>query len=150
MVSLFAAIAGFVSSIFPELLKIFRDKNDKAHELAILKLQIEHSKLSHNVRLEEMQLITDSYETQIMQRHYKTNFKLIDALNASVRPILAYGFFGLYCYIKFLQFQQLNLDLPLAMRIDLLWSLEDQAIFAGIISFYFGQRTLNRFMQRRF
>ncbi|MBN66591.1 MAG: hypothetical protein CMM94_03370 [Rickettsiales bacterium] len=31
---------------------------------------------------------------------------------------------------------------PLPWHMDMLWSTEDQAIFAGIISFYFGQRAM--------
>jgi hypothetical protein len=33
--------------------------------------------------------------------------------------------------------------------VEVLWNGEDQAIFAGIISFYYGQRALGKLSQRR-
>ncbi len=50
------------------------------------------------------------------------------------RPVIAYSFFILYALVKVMQF---SADMPW-----LLWTAEDQAIFAGIISFYFGQRAM--------
>ena len=36
MITLLASIAGFISSIIPEIIKYFKDINDKKHELNIL------------------------------------------------------------------------------------------------------------------
>jgi len=58
------------------------------------------------------------------------------ALNGTVRPVIAYSFFALYASVKAIQF---SANLPW-----LLWTAEDQAIFAGIISFYFGQRAMSK------
>ena len=43
MITLLASIAGFISSIIPELIKYFKDVNDKKHELSILDRQMEYS-----------------------------------------------------------------------------------------------------------
>lgn len=43
MVTLLASIAGFITSIIPELLKFLRDKYDKKHELEIMDRQIKYS-----------------------------------------------------------------------------------------------------------
>ena len=59
-----------------------------------------------------------------------------------MRPVLAYAFFLLYASVKWLQLSILNFDLDAAAHI--LWSGEDQAIFSGIISFYFGQRAFRK------
>lgn len=53
--------------------------------------------------------------------------------------IIAYSFFLLYTVVKVMQF---SAGLPW-----LLWTEEDQAIFAGIISFYFGQRAMSKLRQ---
>jgi hypothetical protein len=63
----------------------------------------------------------------------------VDALNGTVRPVIAYSFFILYALVKGMQF---SAGLPW-----LLWTEEDQAIFAGIISFYFGQRAMSKLRQ---
>ncbi|WP_019223831.1 hypothetical protein [Bartonella rattaustraliani] len=41
MLTLLGSLLGFLSSAFPDLLKIWRDKEDRKHELAILQLQME-------------------------------------------------------------------------------------------------------------
>ncbi|MBN9542316.1 MAG: hypothetical protein J0G32_00790 [Alphaproteobacteria bacterium] len=59
--------------------------------------------------------------------------------------MMAFAFFFLYVSIKYLQFSIIDDSAPLFMITEILWSQEDQAIFAGIISFYFGQRSLAKF-----
>ncbi len=44
MTTLLATLLGFVSSAFPDLLKIWRDSADRKHELAILQLQMQQQK----------------------------------------------------------------------------------------------------------
>ncbi|WP_232048134.1 hypothetical protein [Rickettsia conorii] len=44
MITLLAAITGFISSIIPEILKIYKDINDKKHEINILDRQIANNK----------------------------------------------------------------------------------------------------------
>lgn len=61
-----------------------------------------------------------------------------------MRPVLAYAFFLLYFTIKCMQFAIVDLTDPMPWQIVGLWSVEDQAIFAGIISFYFGQRAMSK------
>jgi hypothetical protein len=68
----------------------------------------------------------------------------VDALNGTVRPVLAYSFFLLYFVIKYMQFSMVDLADPFPWQLEMLWSVEDQAIFAGIISFYFDQRAMSK------
>ncbi|XLM33537.1 MAG: hypothetical protein QFX12_05580 [Rickettsia africae] len=44
MITLLMAITGFMSSIIPEILKIYKDINDKKHEINILDRQIANNK----------------------------------------------------------------------------------------------------------
>ena len=149
MITLLASIAGFISSIFPEILKIIKDKNDKNHELNILDRQIEYSKLSNSRQIEEVQMSRDLAESISLYSTYKTGIKWIDALNGTVRPVLAYSFFGLYAFLKFTQYKAITASQGIIIEyLDVIWSIDDQAIFAGIISFYFGQRTFNKFWKR--
>jgi hypothetical protein len=67
-------------------------------------------------------------------------------INATVRPVLAYSFFGLYTFIKYKQFAYLNAEDNIQYFVEYLWTIDDKAIFAGIISFYFGQRALMKRM----
>jgi hypothetical protein len=134
MITLVSSLIGFISAAFPDFLKLFRDAQDRKHELAILAMQMEQQRLGHSNRLEEIQLNADISETQSLYRTYTIGIRWVDALNGTVRPVIAYSFFILYAVVKIMQF---SANLP-----ELLWTAEDQAIFAGIISFYFGQRAM--------
>lgn len=141
MITLIGALLGFISSAFPDLLKIWRDAADRKHELAILQMQMEQQRQGHTHRLEEINVQADIAESRALYKTYHTGIKWVDALNGTVRPVIAYSFFILYAVVKIMQF---SADLPW-----LLWTAEDQAIFAGIISFYFGQRAMSKLRQGR-
>ena len=144
MITLLASITGFISSIFPELIKLLFDKNDKKHELEILDRQIKMQKLNHKNKLEEISIFADTEEVKTLYSSFKSGINWVDALNGLVRPILAYSFFLLYASVKMVQFSLLEHEAlgGLGIYLEVLWTTEDQAIFAGIISFYFGQRAI--------
>ncbi|QCS24071.1 hypothetical protein FEC77_02135 [Rickettsia parkeri] len=57
--------------------------------------------------------------------------------------MLAYSFFAMYGGVKYVH-KSLKSSALLVEYLDILWSIEDQTIFAEIISFYFGQRTFSK------
>ena len=140
MITLFGSLIGFLGAIFPEFLKLFRDHQDKKHELRLLEMQMEQQRLGHAQRLEEVAIGADIAESQALYKTYHAGVAWVDALNGSVRPVLAYAFFFLYAATKIMQYSLLDADS--AMTLAILWNVEDQAIFAGIMSFYFGQRAM--------
>lgn len=129
MITLLGSLIGFLSSIIPDVVKMFQDRQDKKHELEILKLQIQREQTAFNQKLDAINVQADIAESKQLYSTYKTQIKWVDALNGTVRPVIAYSFFFLYAFLK-IEFA------------DNLWTEEDQAIFAGIISFYFGQRSM--------
>ena len=144
MVTLFGSLIGFISAAFPDLLKLWRDRADRQHELTILRMQMEQASQGHQQRLEEINTQADIAESKALYKTYYSGIRWVDALNGTVRPVLAYAFFLLYFTIKCMQFAMVDLGDPLPWHMDMLWSVEDQAIFAGIISFYFGQRAMSK------
>jgi len=134
MITLLGSLLGFFGAAFPDILKLFKDSADRKHELAILQMQVEQQKQGHANRLEEIYVEADIAESRALYKTYSTGIRWVDALNGTVRPVVAYCFFILYATVKFMHY---SADLPW-----LLWTEEDQAIFSGIISFYFGQRAM--------
>lgn len=142
MITIVSAILGFFGSMLPDLLAIYRDAADRKHEMDIMKLQMEQQRQGHVNKLEAINLEADISETTTLYKTYHSNIRWVDALNATVRPVLAYAFFLLYASVKWLQLSIIHFDFESALFI--LWGEEDQAIFAGIISFYFGQRAFRK------
>ena len=147
MVTLLASIAGFVSSILPEIVRLIKDKNDKRHELDIMDRQIAISKLQMSQQLQEIDARQDELQYRTLYETYSTGVSWVDALNGTVRPVMAYSFFVLYTYLKYWQIKCVTPTF-MAQYLEVVWNPDDQAIFAGIISFYFGQRTFTKLWKK--
>ncbi len=147
MITLLGAALGFVSAAFPELLKLYQETKDREHELRILDLQLQQQSQGHDERLEEIRVAEDSQQMHALYQTWRTNIAWVDALNGTVRPVLAYAFFLLYFTVKCMQFSLIDFAAPLPWQLATLWGPEDQAIFAGIISFYYGQRAMRKVRQ---
>ena len=148
MITLLASIAGFITSLIPEVLRFFKDRLDKSHELQIMDKQIRFNKISGGRSPEEIQMTRDVFEQLSLYSTYKTGIDWVDALNGTVRPVLAYSFFAMYSAIKIIQYNYITRTALLVEYIDVIWSIDDQAIFASIVSFYFGQRAFARARKR--
>jgi hypothetical protein len=144
MITLLASIIGFIGSIVPELLKILKDKSDKTHELKIFDKQLQMQQKGISNRLEEITAYEQIQTNKALYRTYRTGINWVDSLNGTVRPVIAYAFFLLYAGVKIMQFKSLGHNAPLIAYSEILWSENDHAIFVGIISFYYGQRAINK------
>lgn len=149
MITLLGSLLGFISSAFPDLLKIWRDAADRKHELAMLQMQMEQQRQGHTHRLEEINVQADIAESRALYKTYHSGIQWVDALNGTVRPVLAYAFFLLYASVKWAQLSAFLGSASFTEVLPLIWHVEDQAIFAGIISFYFGQRAMSKLRQGR-
>lgn len=140
MITLIASMVGFLSSIIPDVLKILKSHKDNQHQINVIDQQIRAYDKGITTEFEAYKLKTDNDEAKNLYTTYKSGIRWVDTINASVRPSLAYAFFALYAFIKYKQFILFEAENNLYYLIDHLWTVDDQAIFAGIISFYFGQR----------
>ncbi len=145
MLTLIGSLLGFVSSLFPDLLKLFRERQDRQHELAILDRQMEMMRSGHQQRLEEIQVQADIAESQVLYRSAgPTGVKWVDALAGTVRPVITYAFFALFAAVKGSALYVLIAveGVLLAQALPQIWDPETQALFAAVMSFWFGQRAL--------
>lgn len=153
MLSLFGALLGVITSIIPQVLKIYQNNKDQEHELALLDKQIEANKETGRQRLEEINIQADieaEKKSVIIQPRpiYTNKFVeivagLMDVYNSSVRPNIAYAFFVLYAWVKYALYNASN------KNIMLVWDQDDKAIFCTIIAYYFSYRTLKHFSGKK-
>lgn len=144
MITLIASLLGFLSSGLPQVMKYFQQKTEFQHELEIMDRQIEFAKLEHTQAMEIAAIQADTAQTAEIYKTYNTGVSWVDAFNGTVRPILTYAFFALYCYVKYMQFQMVNDTMPIMTILTIVWTVEDQALFSSIIAFYFGNRTFGK------
>lgn len=141
MITLIASIVGFIGSVIPEIIKIFKLHKEQNYQLSILDKQIELKKTelecSQNSTTKISDVLADfetTYQTPV------NNNDTMDILNSTVRPIIAYGFFAIYIMVKYAQYISLEMHNITSCTTEVLWAEDDKAAFASIISFYFGQR----------
>ena len=148
MLTLLGSLLGFLSSAFPDFLKLWRDHSDRKHELAILDRQMEAQRQGHTQRLEEIQVQADIAESNALYSHASqpSGVKWVEALRASVRPIITYAFFILFATVKTAAlFKLLDQGVGITAGLIAVWDGETQALFAAVMSFWFGQRALSKF-----
>ena len=69
----------------------------------------------------------------------------ISGLQKSVRPVITYAFFGLFATIEItLLMDAIDKGTEFNEAIQLLWDDDTKAIFAAIISFWFGSRAIDK------
>lgn len=165
MVALLSALVGFVSSTVPDFIKLFRDSQDRAHEITLLKLQMEYDReklaaqtadnsAARDQQLQEIELQADMQEQVALNARVKdslTGIHWVDALCGSVRPVITYALFLVYFLTKCAQLHLLldpglpwQAGVTLSQAMVSLWTEEDVAIFSTIMAFWFGQRALLR------
>ena len=146
MITLLGSLLGFLVSIFPEVMKYFHKKKDLSHELAVLDRQLDSMREGHFMRAQEISLKGAQAEQVALLRSIRpSRVKWIEGLSSSVRPILTYAFFLLYTAVKVAQLITLK-DMGASWTSGLLhvWSVEDETLFAAVMSFWFGSRAMRR------
>lgn len=73
-------------------------------------------------------------------------YVLLDFLRASVRPVLTYAFFSVFVYIKLLVlYHAMYVDGTKGVELlPLIWDEGTEALFAAVVAFWFGSRTISR------
>ncbi len=145
MLTFLGALLGFMTSGFPSVLKLIQDRADRQHELAILDKQLEAQRQGHNQHLAEIQTQADVAESQALYQHASlpSGVKWIEALRASVRPIITYAFFALFVFVKVMTLVTLlQQDILVMDGLLAIWDEETRTLFAAVIAFWFGHRML--------
>ncbi|MBK8909036.1 MAG: hypothetical protein IPM60_14415 [Rhodospirillales bacterium] len=112
---------------------------------------MEQMRLGHQQRLEEIHVQADVTESQALYRHdmQPSGVRWVDGLRASVRPIVTYAFFLLFAGVKGSALYVLIAveGFVLAEALPQIWDGETQALWAAVVSFWFGSRSLAKIRQ---
>jgi hypothetical protein len=162
MIPVIGAILGLAGSIFPEILKIYKDKQDKKYEMEILKLQMEAQARGHQQRLEEIVIegeLKDSESARQFAPVYKPEstgrwwYDLLMVLtyvyNSAVRPTITYMMVGLYMLVKYAQIKMIQrTGVDFLQALATIWNENDTMLVFLVLTFWFGGRQILRSMGR--
>ena len=148
MISLLGTLLGFGTSIVPEVLGYFKQKQADAQELKMLEAKAKYASHLSTLKIQELDAQAEIEETKGLYKHDAgiDSGKFVNGLRGSVRPVITYSFFALFATIKGVMLYSMvtmhGMDLSAGMLE--LWDQETQAIFSAIIAFWFGNRAMSK------
>ena len=152
--TLLGGLLGGAFRLAPEVLKWLDRKGERGHELAMQDKALEFEKLRGAQRLDEIGAGADSawnagaLETlreAVDAQGKRSGVRWADALSISVRPVITYWFMALYCAAKtaaFVAAVEGGADWDVAILHT--WTDADQALWAGVLNFWFLGRVFDR------
>ena len=160
MLTLISTLLGFASGGLPKILDVFQDRGDKKHELAMMAMQREREValakegFVAQAVLEEIRTDQVEMQTQAQERlgMYKHDMKIGEGastwvinLRSSVRPVVTYIFVLLLVVVDIAGiWYAYSTGVAFAEAMDMVFSDDEMAILAAIISFWFGSQAFNK------
>ena len=152
--TLLGGLLGGAFRLAPELLKWLDRKGERGHELAMQDKALEFEKLRGAQRMAEIGASADAgwnegairaLRDAVQAQGEKTGVPWADARSSSVRPVITYWLMALYCSAKTASFAlALNAGADWSMATSHAWTEADQALWAGVLNFWFLGRVFDR------
>jgi hypothetical protein len=152
MSALLGSLLGFGGSIIPTITDYFSKKQDQKFELAKMEKKAELIKngYTHEMQMFEQQA-NDKEHERLIEHDISINrgTGFISDLQKSVRPVITYSFFILFATVEFSLLQKaMAMNVPFNEALTVVWDDDTQSIFAAIMSFWFGNRAMEKARNR--
>ena len=151
---------GFAAGGLPKLIDVYQDRGDKKHELAMMaanrerEIALAREGFVAQARVEEIKSEQIEMQTQAQEKlaMWKHDMKIGEGastwvinLRASVRPVVTYLFVGLLIVVDVAGiWYAYSTGVAFAEAIEVIFSDDEMAILAAIISFWFGSQAFNK------
>tara|TARA_R110000824_G_scaffold242700_2_gene431377 strand:+ start:358 stop:780 length:423 start_codon:yes stop_codon:yes gene_type:complete len=140
MLTLLGSVLGFGTSFLPRVMDYFQDKADKKHELEIMTRQAE-------IQLDKTAIDANIREVETIHEHDASldGGGFVNAIRASVRPVITYLFMALFIGVEVTTYYLL-IQNGVAPGDALVAAWDDQvmAMWASILAFWFGGRQFKK------
>lgn len=150
--ALFGSLLGGVFRLAPEVLKWLDRKGDRAHELLMLKAEMDFAKIRGEIAMKQTEAVMTVAELGAMEEAYKEQAKtataagwFVAALSALVRPVVTYAFVVTYFLVKVAAYVlALEQGGEWKMLLVSMWTQEDMAMLMLILTFWFVGRVYEK------
>ena len=152
--TLLGGLLGGAFRLAPEILKWLDRNGERSHELSMQDKALEFEKLRGAQRMGEIGASAyaawntgaiEALRDAVRGQGEKTGVAWADALSSSVRPVITYWFMALYCAAKTAAFvAAVTAGAGYGVAILHAWTEADQALWAGVLNFWFLGRVFDR------
>ena len=147
MLALLSPLFGIIGSLLPSIVRIFERKQEIKYELELTKVKLDAAERQANLDFNIEMVRADSQLRQSALDHDKSidGGKFINALRASVRPVITYTFFTVFIAVKMAAaYVMLTTGQSVPEMLKAVWDAETMALFSTIIAFWFGSRVMEK------
>jgi len=147
MLALLSPFFGIIGSLLPSVVRIFERKQEIKYEIELTKIKLEAAEKQADLNFNIEMVKGDSESRQSALDHDKSldGGKFINALRASVRPVITYTFFFVFIAVKVAAAHvMLTTGQSVPEMLRAVWDLETMALFSTIIAFWFGSRVIEK------
>ena len=148
MITLLGSLLGFGSSFLPEVLNFFKAGQEHKQKMETMKLEMELMSKRSELQLNMLDKQADIKETEGLYKHDSIDAGgFVNALRGSVRPDITYAFFGLFVAVQVVIMVKVMAEGgDWASAVTLMWTPETSGLFAAIMSFWFGNRAVSKYL----
>ena len=148
MMTLLGSLLGFGSSFLPEVLNFFKAGQEHKQKMESMKLEMELMSKRSELQLNMLDKQADIKETEGLYKHDSIDAGgFVNALRGSVRPVITYAFFGLFVAVQIvIMVKVMDEGGDWAAAVTLMWTAETSGLFAAIMSFWFGNRAVSKYL----
>ena len=148
MITLLGSLLGFGSSFLPEVLNFFKAGQEHKQKMEKMKLEMELMSKRSELQLNMLDKQADIKETEGLYKHDSIDAGgFVNALRGSVRPVITYAFFGLFVAVQVVIMVKVMAEGgDWASAVTLMWTPETSGLFAAIMSFWFGNRAVSKYL----
>ena len=150
MITLLGSALGFASSFLPEVLNVFKQKQEHAQQLERMKLEMDLMARRSELQLTMLDNKAEIAEVEGLYAHDASIDAggFVNALRGSVRPVITYAFFGLFALTEaVIMLKVLRAGDDWTQAVELMWTPEVSGLFAACLSFWFGGRSISKYMR---
>lgn len=151
---------GALARLAPEVIAIFDKRNERRHEKEMAKLNLEFEKTRHEnaMDIKDLEVEQSKFGTamtaltaSIQSQAQHTGVRWVDALSATVRPVITYWLFFIYACVKIAVFSVYQSQgLPADQALVAIWGPDDTAMLSAVLTFWYVGRVWERDTTRNF
>jgi len=155
--------SGVIGSLFgglfrlaPELLKLWDRKDERRHELSMLKVQADLEKVKGDYKMEERyvdfsvaQMNAIAAATEAEGKIASNSYKWVSALSAMVRPVISLTIFLFYVILK-LTFvvNGFYMGMDWSTIVAQSWTNDDFMVLTMVLTYYFIARDISKYQKQ--
>jgi hypothetical protein len=127
--------------------RIFERKQEIKYEIELTKIKLDAAERQADLTYNVEMVKNDAVSRQSALDHDKSldGGKFINALRASIRPVITYTFFFLFCAVKIAAaYVMIKTGQSVPEMLKAVWDVETMALFSTIIAFWFGSRVMEK------